>query len=85
MKTFRIVKDGITPGCPIYRIDEKKLFYWQNGATEFAPNYKCTTIYEAVKKIREKYLNAKIYIDITNINDKIINLPINTISNKPRV
>ena len=85
MKTFRIIKDEINTDCHIYRIDEKKLFYWQIGATEFAPDYRCTTIYEAVKKIREKYLNAKIYIDITNIDDKIINLPINTRPNKPRV
>ena len=85
MKTFRIVKDEITPGCPIYRIDEKKLLYWQIGATEFASNYRCVTVCEAVKKIREKYLNATIYIDITNIDDKIINLPTNTRPNKPRV
>ena len=61
MKIFRIVTDGITSGCPIYRIDRKRLFYWELGAFDFAPNYRCYSIQEAVCKIHSKYPKAKIY------------------------
>lgn len=61
MKIFRIVTDGITPGCPIYRIDKKHLFYWEHGAFDFAPNYRCYSIKEAICKIHSKYPKAKIY------------------------
>lgn len=61
MKIFRIVTDGITPGCPIYRIDRKYLFYWERGALDFVPNYRCFSIEEAICKIHSKYPKAKIY------------------------
>lgn len=61
MKIFRIVTDGITSGCPIYRIDKKHLFYWEHGAFDFAPNYRCYSIEEAICKIHSKYPKAKIY------------------------
>ena len=61
MKVFRIIIDGITPGCPIYRIDKKHLFYWELGAFDFAPNYRCYSIQEAINKIHSKYPKSKIY------------------------
>lgn len=61
MKIFRIVTDGITSGCPIYRIDRKHLFYWELGAFDFAPNYRCYSIEGAIHKIHSKYPKAKIY------------------------
>lgn len=63
---FRIVKTGITVGCPIYRIDKKHLFYWSIGAEDFMPDYLCYSISEAVRKIRSKYPKAKIYYQIPN-------------------
>lgn len=63
-KTYRIVKIGSTPGCPIYQIDERCFLYWSSGALEFAPDYRCATIKQAVKKIRSKHPNAKIYYQI---------------------
>jgi len=64
-RLYRIVKDGITNnGCPIYRIDERKLFYWSIGAFEFAPDYRCYSLEEAINKIRTAHPNARIYYQI---------------------
>ena len=64
MATYRIVKDGITPGCPIYRVDKKHFLYWSIGAEDFMPNYNFYSVEDAIKAIREKNKKAKIYIQV---------------------
>lgn len=62
MSTYRIVKDGITPGCPIYRIDKKHFGYWSIGAEDFMPDYRTYSITEAIVKIKAKEPKSKIYL-----------------------